>query len=459
MRIVTDVKSFETKSAAPAGGLDFLSFYEFLSKGSWNDLAAHQAISYYKQVAPLFHGIDLISDEVASIRPQLYDKQKEELIDSHPLLTLLSRPNATTTGEDFIKQLASYFLITGNMLYVATGGLSRAPLELWSVTPTRVTGTLDPRDGYVDEYVVNTALTNETFAREEFNRTFHYVNRTKDRELFHVKNFSADDSSAFGMSKLTPIFYEIEQYLQGNVHNLSLLKNGATLSGVLSTEKNLSDDQYSRLEKELARFFQGARNAGRPMIAEGGLTYNNMASNNKDMDFRNLKKDVVDMIYLILRIPLPYISREQMTMSNFDSAKYPFYDNAVFPVWKFLMSNISDHLFSRFKLDPDKYELRFDEDEIPALAERHLSETERVGKTGALTTNEIRNRMGYGEIEGGDTLYQPMTLVPLGMDRDTSDQSPNDRKKQLEFYRDFLTKKGYSAEEIEAMVKRNFGVR
>lgn len=410
--LVTEQKSGQAINSP----VNFVSFMDFLQGNSLHDLSAHVALTYYRKVSPIFDAVDRLTDEMASIRPVIYDKKKEEYITDHPLLDLLNRPNAFQSGDLFIKEMATYFLVTGNTYIEATGAVNRPALELFTDHPSNITITADQNDGYPDKYSVTTKIHNENFKREEFGTSYRYLNDFDTREILHIKTVNPTNSMdyLYGMSRLTPIYYEIEQYMNASVHNLALLKNGATPSGVLSTEQNLNDDQYQRLLLEMNKFFQGAENAGRPMVAEGGLKYSSISHNNKDMDFLNLKKDVRDMLYSNLRIPLAYISRDQMTMSNMDAAKYIFYDNAVLPFYKRLMNDLGDKLMPRYGLDPDQFDVTYEESSIPTLVMRHFEETKELNSMSVLSKNEIRTRLGYDEKEGLDDVLQPANLIPAG---------------------------------------------
>jgi len=55
-----------------------------------------------------------------------------------------------------------------------------------------------------------------------------------------------------------------------------MLDNSALPSGALvynAGDRQLTSEQYERLKSELEAGFQGARNAGRPILLEGGLDW------------------------------------------------------------------------------------------------------------------------------------------------------------------------------------------
>ena len=64
-----------------------------------------------------------------------------------------------------------------------------------------------------------------------------------------------------------------------------------------------SDEQFERLKRELEREYQGAANAGRPLVLEGGLDWKAMSLTPKDMDFMEAKHAAAREIALAFGVP------------------------------------------------------------------------------------------------------------------------------------------------------------
>lgn len=446
------------------------SFLNFLFTSGHFDLSAHLALKLYLRTAPVFSSVDLIAKEVSSIKPMLYDKVKEDYVDRHDILTLLKHPNPVQSQAEFMEEWATYFIVTGNEFLVATGSPSRPPLELFNFSPIHLHGEKSAKDGFVERYTAHIIGGGMSFNRLEDRKNFRFIHADM-QELWHFKNFNPNSaahnntSAIFGLSRLTPIYYEIEQYNESSIHNLALLRNGTSVKSVLSTEQNLTDDQFARLQEEITNFYTGSENAGRPFLAEGGLTWQSMGDSLRDMDFLNMKRDTRSQIYTNLRIPLPLVLPEQMTLANMDAAKLIFYDNAVIPLFRRIAGDLERALFPRFKLDPERFELTFNEQSIPALSTRFISRTKELSQLGALTINELRRELGFGAITNGDEVMIPLNLIPVGQDLDKP-PNPNednpDQHKRLDFFTRALAKKTnadgarvYSDEEIEGLAREH----
>ena len=89
-----------------------------------------------------------------------------------------------------------------------------------------------------------------------------------------------------------------------DVHNAAsswskaLLDNAARPSGAIvhsgqDGNGGLSQEQFERLQFELESYHQGARNAGRPMLLEGGLDWKPMGFSPSEMEFTTTSPQVV----------------------------------------------------------------------------------------------------------------------------------------------------------------------
>ena len=119
--------------------------------------------------------------------------------------------------------------------------------------------------------------------------------------------------------------------------NKALLDNAARPSGALvykgENGANLSEEQFERLRDELAANFSGAANAGRPLLLEGGLTWQTMSLSPKDMDFIELKHGAAREIALAFGVPPMLLGIPgDNTYANYREANLAFWRQTVLPL-------------------------------------------------------------------------------------------------------------------------------
>jgi lysozyme family protein len=125
------------------------------------------------------------------------------------------------------------------------------------------------------------------------------------RPILHVRLFHPDNDH-YGMSPIEAAASAIDIHNAASSWNKALLDNAARPSGALvyaGTGGNLTGEQFARLRRELEEGFQGAKNAGRPLLLEGGLDWKPLSLSPKEMDFVEAKRAGAREIALALGVP------------------------------------------------------------------------------------------------------------------------------------------------------------
>jgi len=401
------------------------SFVNFLLNRGSVDLAIFQALSYYKICAPIYISINKLIKEIKNIQPFLKDRVTRDFVDDHEILDFLADPNNRQNYMDFINEFCVFLFITGNN-YVITpiSRLDKKPLSIFNLQPQNVNSVIGT-DGYINRYIYTANNTAITFVRD---RNFNYISEDGKFQLYHLKIFNPTNNNNTGLSLLNAVWYEIEMYITGNTHNLSLLERRGNIPGVFSTNTNerLSEEQFMRLKEQIQMYYGNAMNAGKSLLVDGDLKYDQLGgSSNKDMDYIKLRGKIETSIYNIFDIPLPLISPDRMTLSNMDSAKLSLYDNAVLPWASVIFSYLSDILVPKFEGKDSKLNITFNEGTITALEPRRNAKLKVLQSSYILKDNELRQIMGYVPVEEGDAIYKPLNTAPSNEGLDTDEEEDN----------------------------------
>lgn len=434
---------------------EFGSIQELYLKNGVTDtnynLSLFASLFYYAIISPVSTGIDIIGDEFESINPMILDLKTLELERNNPLIQLLTLPNSDQTKSEIFGAMARFLKITGNCFLIATGDIRRPPLELVVITPTFISIQESLRDNFPESYTYQSNSISMVFHRLEENGRLRFVNKKQTAELWHIRDFNPGIyKKLWGFSRLNSIYLEIDQFFSSNKHNLSLLKKGVRASGIISTDAKLTTDQADSMQSQLNSDFKGDVNAGNVFLFSGGkFDFKEMSQTLKDMDFKNLKKDMKEDIYNRLEIPLPLISSSNQKFDNMRQAKLILWDNAVTPLTKKIFNELSLFLFPRYNLDPNLQRLWFNFLEIPVLRERHIQETTDLLAKKVITTNEARISISLPVLDGGDVIYIPSTEIPLGTNPiGQSEQKSLKLKKELKKIKYKNGKSVYDIEEI-----------
>lgn len=423
---------FGTKSQSIAEAKSAVNPYDFtfLSNNigqvqAFNNFDVLTIIRNYETIAPLNSAINLIGNAVGGLPIVVKDKATQEIIRDHPVLDLLNSPNMNEqrTKESLMSQLAIWRVMEGDAYLEIPGPIGKEPLELFIFKPQNM-DVQSNGTGFAETYRFQSNTQSRTFKREIVSGRI--IGLGEDGELLHIKNFNPRASSMqlTGMSEVMPLFFEVNQYLESSNHNLSLLRNGARPSGALTLNSassglpaQLTEEQFSRMKREMEDCYQSSNNSGRPMVLEGGLSWQEMGLSPKDMDFFNLKREAEQQIYKGLGVPIQLKMDVGTTFNNKSEARLEFYENRVIPLANELLSSMTSLLMPRFSQSDDLI-LAVDTDNVDALAIKRQARTESISANTVMTLNEKRTALNLEDIDGGDQVF---TQSGLGIAGDTSD--------------------------------------
>jgi len=178
----------------------------------------------------------------------------------------------------------------------------------------------------------------------------------------------------------------------------ALLDNAARPSGAIiykgaDGQSALSSDQYDRLVSEMEMHHQGARNAGRPMLLEGGLDWKPMSMSPADMDFIAGKHAAAREIALAFGVPPQLLGIPgDATYANYREANAAFWRGTVIPLARKAAGALTGWLGGRF----GDVRIEADLDAVPALQPERDALWARLSGAGFLTDEERRRMAGVG---------------------------------------------------------------
>jgi HK97 family phage portal protein len=343
----------------------------------------------YLANAIVHRAVKLVAESAASVTYLAYEGDTAR--EPHPLTALLARPNPRQERAAFLEALCAHLLLAGNA-YVEAVTLEGSVRELYALRPDRMRVVPGP-DGWPEAYEYAVA-----------GRTLRFEQAAPLPPILHLAQFHPLDDH-YGLSSIEPAAVAIDTHNAGSKWNKALLDNAARPSGALvySTGEGavLSDNQFERLKRELEQQYQGAVNAGRPLLLEGGLDWKAMSLSPKDMDFLEAKHTAAREIALAFGVPPMLLGIPgDNTFANYQEANRVFWRGTVLPLASRIGASLSQWLQPAF----GEVRLAVDTDELPALAADQAAKWAQVTQAPFLTLNEKRAMTGFGPVEGGDRI-------------------------------------------------------
>jgi HK97 family phage portal protein len=333
----------------------------------------------YERNPIVFRSVRMIAESVASV-PWILYLQGQERAD-HPLAQVLRAPGGSRSGVELIEILVTNLLLFGNA-YVEAVAIDGAHREWHALRPDRMS-IVPGGNGWPLAYDYVVGAERVRFA-------------VADNAILHLKLHSPLDDH-YGLPPLAAAETALDTHNAAGQWNRALLENAARPSGALvyagPDGATLSDEQFDRLKHELDESFSGLRNAGRPLLLEGGLDWKALSLTPKELDFIEAKAGAAREIALALGVPPLVLGLPgDNTFSNYQEANRAFWRQTILPFVHRLQSSFNAWLQPTY----GDVEWRANLDAIDALASERAAEWARVGAADFLTRDEKREAVGYG---------------------------------------------------------------
>jgi len=409
--------SIERKSYVP---VQTQSFHGWLTNIGRTDVAKSVATIYYLKCYPVNAGVGEISDRLKNIKPIFLGENGEEIITS--ATTFLAKPNERDTFNDILNKMNINYKTTGE-IYLMKVGITRV-MELHVLPSVKVQVSQTAGNEPVS-FIYSDNANTITFTKRDDGR---YWNSDSTRELCYYHEYNPMSFTS-GLSPLSSIALEIEQYMSAGTHNLAMLTNSIKPSVVLSSKSDFmpNADQMEQFKKYLDEFYRGSGQAGNYLVT-GNFDVTTV-SQRSDMDYKDLTNATRNAILQKLGVPLTIADTTASTYNNRQLDQLAFYDDTIIPLFKMYSMWIIEQIQGDFKGQPVK-DVTINETDIPALSERALIKLERRSKIGHLSINELREIDGYEEVDGGDFIYRPSSDVPVSGGTPT-EEDENEAQKWL----------------------------
>ena len=162
--------------------------------------------------------------------------------------------------------------------------------------------------------------------------------------------------------------------------------------------KDIDSPERLLLRDEIEAGFQGARNAGRPMLLEGGLKWQPLALTPAEMDFQKAREAAARDVALAFGVPPMLLGLPgDSTHANYAEANVALWRLTILPLLNRILDGVSRHLSAWWPglvLEPDL-------DLVPALWADRERLWRHIGAAGFLDDDEKREMLGWAPRAGG----------------------------------------------------------
>ncbi|QXO42235.1 phage portal protein [Morganella morganii] len=350
------------------------------------------------QLSAVWSCVRLLSESISTLPLKIYKSQSDgsrALAKDHPVYRLLCKqPNAEMTPSRFMLMVVASVCLRGNGFiekrYIGSRLVALHPLLPQNMVVKRSkSGTL--------EYEYTDPLT-----------------QTKRpiplKSMMHIRGFGMD-----GICGMIPV--QLGRDVIGSAMAVEesaakIFENGLQSSGFLSAEMALDSDQRERIRKYIQQFV-GSKNAGKIMVLEGGMKYNNVTMNPEAAQMLESRTFSIEEICRWFRVPpfmVGHMDKQSSWASSVEGMNMQFLTNTLRP----LLINIEQEISRCLLNDDDDFYAEFSVEGLLRAdsAGRSAYYTTSL-QNGWMSRNDVRRLENLPPIDGGDIYTVQLNLTPI----------------------------------------------
>lgn len=307
-----------------------------------------------------FSAVAWVAKSVNQAEPNLKKRNRdgtEEVLNDHPLLRLLRRPNPYMDRQGLFAGLVMSLLTEGNAYLGIERDKEGLPVELCWLSPDRVAMCKEPNS-------------TESFDHWEFRQANGTAVKVPKQDIVHIKYMVDPEDPRFGVSPMRAL--RRQQYIldQGTNYIASVLKNfGAGGTVITPTEANTIIDPKELIDLYNAKT-QGDR-AGSVIAFDIPVTIHHPKSSPQDLAIETLLDRSEADICAVLGVPPQVLGlhcgRLSKTYANMREAREVAWEETVLPLLNLLASGLAHALLPELSEGWQRLSLGFDTSQIRPL--------------------------------------------------------------------------------------------
>lgn len=336
--------------------------------------------------------IRLLSESVSSLPLNVFTNSDGDKIvaENNPVYPLLKiRPNNYQSKITFLEKVMMDLLTKGNSYVRIERNRGAIPTALLPLNAD------DVNIKFIDGFLFYETASNIYDASD----ILHFKTITKDGIIGLSPIDQCKNSIGWGMA--------VEEF--GN----TFFKNGAKLSGVLQTDRALSEIAIGRLKNSFNNVYAQLTGANSTVVLEEGLTFKPISISAEQAQFLASRTFSIEEVARIFNIP-PHMLKDlsKSSFNNIEMQSQEFVTYTLMPYLTRIEQEMNLKLFRTNEIG--KTFVQFNVNGLLRGNTKDRSEFYRTMlNIGAMSINEIRNKENMNKIADGDKHFMQLNMTTI----------------------------------------------
>ena len=374
--------------------------------GAWQrnmDARIDSVLTYYA----VYACINLIAGDIGKLTLRLVKKVKENVyVEVEPpegvaYLPVLRLQNRYQTRQQFMESWMVSKLTAGNTYVLKERNEANIVEALHVLHPALVRPMISELDGSIwyqlgTDYLAGTGLIENT--QIENNRNI----LVPESEIIHDRFPPLGGHRLCGVPPITACAMAAIQGINIQLSSQKLFANGAKPSGILTTPGFIKAETAKRYKDEWETNYSG-NNIGKVAVLGDGLKYEPIMMSASDAQLISQLKMTAEMVCTAFGVPPHKISIGQMpNYNNIEALDQNYYSGCLQKLIEAIEACLDKGLGLEKTGNP--YQTEMNIKDLLKMDTPTKIRTYSEAVKGILTTNEVREELGYDEVKGGNAV-------------------------------------------------------
>jgi HK97 family phage portal protein len=372
---------------------DFLSAMSSISRNASSGISVSKSSAL--TFTAVWSAVRLLSESISILPVNVYERQPngdKTLASKNAVYNLVhNEPNYYMSSVAFFEKIMMDLCLSGNSFVKIVRNGGGTPQELLPLNAQDINVKIN--DGQIFYH----------------NRSGDII--LDDYDVLHFKGVSQD--GIIGLSPVTQNANAIGWGMALEEYGSKYFTNSAKLSGVLETDRALSEQAIERLKNSFTNTYNQLQNAQSTAILEEGLSFKPITISPEQSQFLASRIFSITEIARMFNIPTFMLQEHsKSSFNNIESLSQSYVTYTLMPYIRRMESEMNRKLFKK----NEKGKL-FVEWNVNGLLRGNIKDRTDAYKTGInngyLTINEIRRKENLNSVADGDELYLPLNITKI----------------------------------------------
>ena len=373
---------------------DFLSAMSSISRNASSGISVSKSSAL--TFTAVWSAVRLLSESISILPVNVYERQPngdKTLASKNAVYKLVhNEPNYYMSSVTFFEKVMMDLCLSGNSYVQIVRNGGGTPQELLP---------LNAQD-------INVKINNGQLFYH--NRSSDIV--LDDYDVLHFKGI-CDSSGLLGLSPITQNANAIGWGMALEEYGSKYFTNNAKISGVLETDRALSEQAIERLKNSFSNTYNQLQNAQSTAILEEGLSFKPITISPEQSQFLASRVFSITEVARMFNIPTFMLQEHsKSSFNNIESLSQSYVTYTLMPYIRRMESEMNRKLFKK----NEKGKL-FVEWNVNGLLRGNIKDRTDAYKTGInngyMTINEVRRKENMNSVADGDELYLPLNVTKI----------------------------------------------